>query len=472
MTVQLRVRGILLLSGLVCSVLPPSSAQADVCVEGNKPGSCYILEPDIKLVTQGTTAFPIGNHVPYIWHEASKEVPPPVAEPGEYVSQPGLDLSLAVGVWGVGAEEPMVLARTSFRYTTDPSIEYLFPTDGSNGIWYKFACEEGTPLCYADTDGEFDVWKNSKAALRRSYRLTQTNPGTLPKTVTHAPILVDYKMALVVEGTHQQGGMTVPGLTGKATVAFGHWEPFKDDLYNYRSGLVQLYGKLDSVECWGDDGNFVDPTGRTCAGTFLRQVPLVHGDKLALEASAELFVQTAPACEEVDTADGPQCLVKPWNASGHAIADPYLYIDPTWEYASWFKLEISADETDTVWVTPKRTEIDPETLMPLSVPSGDGGGGGDAGDSGDGGAMAGDGNTGTAGDGDTGTGGNGDSGSGTNGAGDSSALDGGTKGASGKKSGGGCQLGSGSSTFPLLLGAGLLGAALVRRCRSGRKSRT
>lgn len=487
------VRESVLLLGLAGSVLPSSSAQADLCGDYATPQSCYTLRPDLKLVTQGTSTLPLGSPVPYHWHEATKQIDPPSAKVGEYVTRPGLTLNLAVGVFGVGPGEPMALARTTFRYTTATSVPYISPTNGSNGVWYRFPCEEGTPLCYRDTSSNtLDVWKNGVAILRRRYRLTKINPGTLPATVTHVPLVVDYRMAHVVEGTYRQGGMTVPGLRSKTTVAFGEYSRANSGAYNFRGATVQGFGKLNSVECWGTDGNFVDPTGRTCAGSFRRQASVAAGDMLGLIATAELIIDTAPACEQVDTPDGPQCLVKPWSASGHAIADPYVFIDPAWAHASWFKLEVSADETDTVWATPERSAIDPETLTLLDggAPSGDAGSGasGDGGAStSDSGTSTGDSGTGTdgdastddsgngAGDGDASTGddgtstgdgdddGDSDGDGNTGGDGDSSELDAGTKG-TGKKGGGGCQL-SGSSTFTSWLSASLLGAALLRRRR-------
>src|SRR5690349_5206633 len=92
------VREIVLLSGMVCSVLPPSFARADECGDSWGPGSCYILEPSLALVTQGTVSVPAGHPIPYHWREATKSVPPPAAKPEEYISKPGLDLSLAAGV--------------------------------------------------------------------------------------------------------------------------------------------------------------------------------------------------------------------------------------------------------------------------------------------------------------------------------------------------------------------------------------
>lgn len=47
-----------------------------------------------------------------------------------------------------------------------------------HSIWYRFLCEEGTPLCYRDTSNNtLDVWKNGVAVLRRKYRLTKINPA-------------------------------------------------------------------------------------------------------------------------------------------------------------------------------------------------------------------------------------------------------------------------------------------------------
>jgi hypothetical protein len=458
-------------SSLTLAALGASPVRAEVCESGNKPGSCYIVEPSLELVTQGTVVAPLGQFTPFVWHGAEKRVDPPPAN-GALWTQPGLDLRLGAGAWGQGAQEPMAIAQTTFSYLTAEGVNFLAPTDGNNGIWYRFACEEGTPLCYQDgAGGRLDVWQNASAAVRRAYRLTQTNPTPLPSSVTHVPMLVDYKMSVVVNGTREQGDQTAPGLSASTQVTFGFWEPFKDDLYNLKQKGVMASYRASGIHCSTYGFNEPLPTqGNTCSGTFLNDVPLSRRELLVLIVYAATSFDKAPICRNVDTAEGTQCLVRPWGASGHAAADPYVYVDPNWEYASWFELEMASDDSDTTWVTPERTAIDPETLTFLSdagvSSETDAGAEGDADAEGD--AESGDDSGDPAdNDGDGDDEGDGDSGVDP----DPPALDGGETERHGKKDSGGCQLGASRSPLPVALGLFLTAAALARRRRSERTRR-
>lgn len=191
------------------------------------------------------------------------------------------------------------------------------------------------------------------------------------------------------------------------------------------------------------------------------------------------------------------CVVTPYSATGHAVADPYVYIDPSWAYASEYAVKISADETDTKWVTPHRTEIDTETLTFISDGGdsggpggasgggdgdmgGDGGGDGDAGD-GDAGDGDGDAGDGDAGDGDAGDGdGDGDGagdGDGDAGDGDGDGAGDGDDDASGSSSdkssdGCGCRIAGGENGSHAPWPLALLGLAFVRLRRRVNRGRT
>jgi hypothetical protein len=460
------VRGLVAAAGLTLAALGVSPVRAEVCESGNKPGSCHVVEPTLELVTQGTVVAPLGHYTPFVWHGAEKHVDPPPANGGSW-TQPGLELRLGAGGWGEGAQEPMAIAQTTFSYLTDEGVDFLAKTDGNNGIWYKFACEEGTPLCYQDSaGGQLDVWQSASAAVRRAYRLTQVNATALPSSVTHVPMLVDYKMSVVVEGTREQGDQTLPGLSASTQVTFGFWDPFKDDLYNLKQKGVMASYRATGIYCstYGV-GDPLPTQGNTCSGTFLNAVPLSRRDLLVLVVYAATSFDKAPICRNVDTPEGTQCLVRPWGASGHAAADPYVYIDPNWEYASWFKLEMASDESDTTWVTPERTAIDPETLTFLSDA-----GGASASDAGVEGEVDAESDPESPDD----SGDPADRDAGDDADADSEpdpeplARDGGETEGHGRKDSGGCQLGAGSSPLPVGLGLFLAAAALARRRRSER----
>jgi hypothetical protein len=110
--------------------------------------------------------------------------------------------------------------------------------------------------------------------------------------------------------------------------------------------------------------------GKRFDGTLTHVTPIGSLDQMMLSLSVANYVGTG-ACKDRMTSMGAYCLTKPWRGSGYGVADPYVYVDPSWEYATRFLLEMSADETNTEWVVPQRTLVDLETLTGLV--DGDGG---------------------------------------------------------------------------------------------------
>jgi MYXO-CTERM domain-containing protein len=89
--------------------------------------------------------------------------------------------------------------------------------------------------------------------------------------------------------------------------------------------------------------------------------------------------------------------VPPYGGEAWVQVDPYVYVDPSWEYADWFEVQTTADEAGTEWVEAQRTVVDLSTfgLEGISgtggVPDGgvpDAGTGGVGGTAGSGGSSA------------------------------------------------------------------------------------
>lgn len=115
--------------------------------------------------------------------------------------------------------------------------------------------------------------------------------------MTHVPIVVDYRMAHVVEGTYRQGGMTVPGLRSKTTVAFGEYRPANNNADNFNGATAQGFGRLNSVVCWGTSSPnppaLTFSSGPTRVGPMAKAraakttAPRVRADKLSVSLGVE-----------------------------------------------------------------------------------------------------------------------------------------------------------------------------------------
>ena len=178
-------------------------------------------------------------------------------------------------------------------------------------------------------------------------------------------------------------------------------------------------------------------------GTFAVPVAVRAAEELTLDVSARVGVSDSPNCVTVPTLPNDPCLVPPYGGDAWVHVDPYLYVDPSWEYASWFEVQTSSDGVE--WLPVKRTEVD---LSTFGLEGGNGlpdGGVPDAGGIGGSGGA-----TGTAGSGGT---------PGAGGGGGPSNSD-----------GGGCTIVgvADSSGSHLVLLAVLVAAAVVRRRRTRR----
>lgn len=436
----------------LCAVgLLSATARADEC-GSDQTVSCHVTQPNKDQVNMGGVV-PLGNYTPFVWREGRARVEPPANPNNEPFGGPGIEITLGAGGWGEGGSEPMAIARSTVQMlVSDGVYGYFRPLTGTG---LNFDCPDGPVLCAAGSAGN-RLLQTASSQIRRRYRVRQTNPATLPSAVTSVPVMLDYRVGIYMSSTSDFGPGIRDGLTSSVSVSFG-------SLTSSRKVRVECSGG-SAVSCSVNGDVYAPIAGKRLDGTLTYFAPVAALDKLMLVLGVANYVEPG-ACVDVMTPEGIHCLVKPWRGSGHGVADPYLYIDPSWQYASWFTVEVSADETDTSWVTPRRTNVDLETLTGLV--EGDGGvGRTDAGTAADdAGAGADDAGEQPA-DQDAGASAEEDAG----GAGGQPRRDVGAGGEEEEdpeprsKSGGGCQLAPGAEPLAggLLL---LVGAALVRRRR-------
>jgi hypothetical protein len=462
-------------------------ASADVCdPDVIEAVSCHTTGPAAGLITEPSPQPQLFVGAPTHWVQGyflNEALP----SAGDY-TRPGIELSLGAGGLGTGAQEPVAVAMVNFEYLLADGVTWMM-----EGPYGNYSCAANSNLCYEAGSDYYLIWDAAISNIRRNYRAIKINSGTLPPSVEHIPVLIDYRMAIYNTGTTRGEEGPIDALNGQTTVNFGYYTASASGTgftYRAESSAICINGWSNVVSCQDAIGEAYEPIdGREHSGTLATSIPLQAIDKMALWLNANIRPMSSPTCQDEQVDGQTVCVVAPFGGSGHAVADPYVYIDPAWEYASWFEIEMSADETDTTWVTPERTPLDLETLMPIeggdpdagttgpdAGGDGDGDGDGDTGD-GDGDGDPGDGD----GDGDTGDGDGDGDGDGNNGDGDgdgdTGARDGGVVSDGGESPGGSddggcsCRI-AGSQRLPPHLTLFMLGAfaALSLRKRgSGRR---
>lgn len=327
------------------------AARADVCGSAQNV-SCHTTQPTEEQSTMGA-AVPLGRYTPFSWHEGHARVEPPANPKNNATGNPGIDITLGAGGWGKDGSEPMAIARTTVNMLVSEGVYGYFAPKPGTGI--NFGCPNGPVLCSVDPGGS-RLLQTANSQVRRRYRVRQTNPAPLPKSVTEVPVKLDFRLAIYISGNSDFGGGFREGLTSSVSVQFG-------SLTSSKKVRAECTGG-STVSCGVNGGSYAPIQGKRLDGTLSYQAPIAALDQLMLYLGVANFVESG-ACKDVVTPEDTYCLIKPWRASGHGVADPYVYIDPSWQYASWFALEMSADETDTTWVTPQRTNVDLETLTGL-----------------------------------------------------------------------------------------------------------
>ena len=282
---------------------------------------------------------------------------------------PDIRLSLQSVAWADFGNEPAVFVRASAFFSTAAGANVLLrppQATAEHGAGYlgpprcrpnlSNLCEEGTNPGYRTLPS---------AAVRQPYRVRNTTPNMLPSGVNVIPLKVDYAIWAHTSGRNANASGTV------SMVA-------TDDNGNSRD---------QRVSCNARDG-----CGATGRGTMDFPIGLEEADGLQLGISAGAVINDKPECEERMLQDGTVlCVVDPYSANSRALVDPYVYVDPQWQYADWFVVEATQD--GNTWHEAVRTPFDPAAFDLLDGAGGTGGSGGldggtpDAGNNGTGGSA-------------------------------------------------------------------------------------
>lgn len=356
-------------------VLPSRAAHADDWKSG------HFLEPSDEVLHSNNAEVPLDHATAYVWTSGTAHVDPPKVDPGADRSLPGFDIALGAGGWGERAAEPMAIAYIRYAYTAQSGVNWLYaPHDDRPYV----SCEPGQELCVSSTVINYNrIHQRAYAFIRRMYRLKQINPAPLPADITSVPLKVDYTV-----GIHVSSSIPNPGPLGREAAARGDavvalsW-PVSGTFSSQSAGISCSSGNLSDI--YGLTCNTAGlptrpieppPSGPSHRGTFDAAIPLAAIDTIQLVLKADIFAFT-PACTDQPLKDGTACVVPVYSTTGHAVADPFVYIDPAWPQASWFKVEMATDETDTTWTEPQRSPpFDTATLKPMDGGGVDGGTGG------------------------------------------------------------------------------------------------
>jgi hypothetical protein len=349
----------------------------------------------------------------------------------DIANNPEVSIHFEAGAWGSGGNEPMVFVYVDSHFGAVPPADYLRPPIPTVG-YARVPCVRDVDVhceCIRPDPDECYHFTIAAAAVRRPYRIVNMSGMMLPGNVSFIPVLVDYRVNRGVRPT----------------------TPLPDDqgLFNYSAKVSLRYPSgqssfVRSLDCTPSKCVTFSMNPAPSEGSFEVPVTVGAADELLLDVSAVIYVNDLPDCVTVSTAQGDMCLVPPYGGEAWVHVDPYVYVDPSWEYADWFEVQTTADEAGTQWVEAQRTNVDLSTF-------GIDGGGGSAGTGGAGGSTG-------APDGGVPDGG-------TAGTGGTAGSDGSPNGGS---SSGGCSVAissSPSSHLPLLLLFMAAATAPVRRSR-------
>jgi hypothetical protein len=278
----------------------------------------------------------------------------------DIANNPEVSIHFEAGAWGSGGNEPMVFAYVDAAFRAVPPADYLrAPTpligyarvECTRDVDVHCQCLDLAPApCYHYT--------LAGASVHRPYRLVNTSGMMLPGDVKFIPVLVDYA---VHRGT-------------RATIALPEDQVILGTSTRVRlsypdgQATFQRFVNCDT-DCYFWEGDLAPREG-----TFEVPVSLRAAEDLLLDVSANIGINDRPNCVTVSTAQGDMCLVPPYAGVAWAHVDPYVYVDPSWEYADWFEVQTTADEAGTEWVEARRTAVD---LSTFGIDGGGGSGGSD-----------------------------------------------------------------------------------------------
>jgi hypothetical protein len=415
------VRLALFLSSAVCGValLPPASSTAQSA--SSTPES---VGTTVDFPNAGGSYLPSSYGSFDLFKEATGT--------DDVATYPEVTIHFEAGAWGSGGKEPMVFTYVRSVFDVAGEADYLrspLPTVG----YARVPCTRDVDPhceCIRPDPDECYHFTIAAAAVRRPYRLVNMSGMTLPGNVSFVPVLVDYSVRRGIDGTPQ----VLPG---------------DQQLFNLSATVRASYpdGQATftrTLSCGIENCSTFNLDDAPSRGTLEVPVALRAIEDLLLDVSAAIYVNDHPECEPVPTLPNDPCLVLPYAGDAWVHVDPYVYVDPSWEYADWFEVQTTSDGVE--WLAATRTDVD---LSKFGFEGGGGlqdGGVPDAGAGGMGGGLGPDAGAG----GTSGSGGSGGSGPSADG-------------------GGGCAVASSSgSPLPLLLLFWAV-ALICRRTRTGRR---
>jgi hypothetical protein len=349
----------------------PTTAWAELCVDEKVIASCHTYDPSDKI-PRDQGAAPGGPSVPgYVGTFAAVKCetgnkscePPPHPMGQKFTHTPGMRLELQAGGWGQGAQEPMAFARVHVQFAIPPgdvSVRIL-PPDGPNNVVtnYQYPCEEGTALCVGGK-----VHQTARMFVQRSYRITQTSATTFAPS-DQIPVVVDYKILISSNFSGQEGFLA----TGTASVEL---TPTSNGMRPSTNSSKVICKRTGLMSCNGGTQSLMPDSDGLLRGSLRRSLGMNYiGQKILLSLTAFAQPLIDRKCNTAEAQANPdKCALFAQTQAGitvvgesmNVVADPFVYIDPTWKFASEFKLEVAGDETDTTWFVPERTNFDPKTL--------------------------------------------------------------------------------------------------------------
>ncbi|MBW2688014.1 MAG: hypothetical protein JRE19_19225 [Deltaproteobacteria bacterium] len=322
-------------------------------------------------VLDSTAAFPNagGSYSPV--SQGSFDLFKAATSTDEIATNPEVTIHFEAGAWGTGGNEPMVFAYVQSNFAVVGNADYLRATVPAAG-YARVPCTRDLDVhceCLNPAPAPCYHFTVAAATVRRPYRIVNISGMTLPGDVEFIPVLVDYSV-------HRGDIATLP-LPDDQT-QFNHSAKVR---LSYPDGQATFSRSLDCTpaKCVLTFSGVTAPP----VGTLEVPVTLDGAGELLLDISAAIVVNDRPDCVTVSTAQGDMCLVPPYGGEAWVHVDPYVYVDPSWEYADWFAVQTTADEAGTDWVEAVRTTVDLSTL-----PDPDAGTGGTGGTAGSGGSSA------------------------------------------------------------------------------------
>jgi MYXO-CTERM domain-containing protein len=306
----------------------------------------------------------------------------------DIATNPEVTIHFEAGAWGTGGNEPMVFTYVQSNFAVVGNAGYLRATVSGAG-YARVPCVRDVDVhceCLNPAPTPCYHYTLAAASVRRPYRLVNTSGMMLPAEVLFIPVLVDYAV-------HRGDIATLP-LPDDQT-QFNHSAKVR---LSYPDGQATFSRGLDCrpAKCVETFSGVTAPP----VGTLEVPVTLDGAGELLLDISAAVWVNDQPDCVTVSTAQGDMCLVPPYSGEAWVHVDPYVYVDPSWEYADWFEVQTTTDEAGTQWVEAVRTVVDLSTFGlegtsgtggTAGVPDGgvpDAGAGGAGGTAGSGGSSA------------------------------------------------------------------------------------